>query len=297
MPNALEAHEGTLRTADMHGKTVQLPNPDTRRALRTAQLCNSEAVVRLTRASDIPTSVDNPELVAQRRREIVHAAVPLFVKHGFAATRMRDVAGSLNINIATIYQYIRTKEDILVLIYEEFYAEFCRFLAPERSHDSHLNAMRDLFYEYIALCERYRHYLLVFYRETRYFSSDLRQDVRASEQRNTDSFETLLVAGVEAGEFGCTEPEFVAHMIVGLGQQWIFKRWVLSEPFGLRGYADRAWDMIKRVLEPKPASDTARTGDLPGTVPDPGDGHARARPRRARTTPAGAAQPTGNSAR
>jgi AcrR family transcriptional regulator len=270
MPNALGANDEILPVADMHKNTAKLLSPVAMHPPGTAQSRNSEAVVRLTQASDIPSSVDNPELVAQRRREIVHAAVPLFVEHGFAATRMRDVAASLNVNIATVYQYIRTKEDILVLIYEEFYAEFHRFLEPRRSDDSRLNALRDLFYDFIELCERYRHYLLVFYRETRYFSPALRQDVRASEQRNTDSFEDLLVAGVEAGEFGCSEPTFVAHMIVGLGQQWIFKRWVLREPFGLRGYADRAWQMIERVLEPRPAPGASDAGGPPRNSFGPG---------------------------
>lgn len=272
--------DAAFRAADTDEDQAGTPGPHAA-VQPTPLLRGTQAMARLTRASDIPTSVDNPELVAQRRREIVEAAVPLFVEHGYAATRMRDIAANLNVNIATVYQYIRTKEDIFVLIYEVFYEEFCRFLAPDRFSDSWLNTVRDLFYAFIQLCEDYRHYLLVFYRETRYVSSALRQDIRASEQRNTDRFEDLLVAGVEAGEFGCDDPQFLAHMIVGMGQQWIFKRWVLSEPFGLRGYMDRAWDMVERIVQPRvPIS--ALSFDDSGTGHAQGEGRRHARQGRGR---------------
>ena len=43
-------------------------------------------------SKDITTQVKNPELVQRRHRQIVDAAVQLFIKHGFHKTTTRQIA-------------------------------------------------------------------------------------------------------------------------------------------------------------------------------------------------------------
>ena len=72
---------------------------------------------------DIPTQIKDPELVERRRRQIVDAAVQLFIKNGFHKTTTRQIAGAAGFSIGSLYEYIASKEDILYLVCDAIHAE------------------------------------------------------------------------------------------------------------------------------------------------------------------------------
>jgi len=51
--------------------------------------------------------------VSNTAERIIQASLELFAKKGFEATSIRDIALKVNINSATLYHYIRNKEDFL----------------------------------------------------------------------------------------------------------------------------------------------------------------------------------------
>jgi AcrR family transcriptional regulator len=56
-----------------------------------------------------------------RPRELLDAAMDLFVDKGFAAARAEDIAARAGVSKATLYLYFRSKEDLLnALIAERF---------------------------------------------------------------------------------------------------------------------------------------------------------------------------------
>jgi AcrR family transcriptional regulator len=50
----------------------------------------------------------------RRRHEIFDASVKLFLKNGFQETSMREIADAAGIGKSTLYDYFRTKDEILV---------------------------------------------------------------------------------------------------------------------------------------------------------------------------------------
>jgi len=71
----------------------------------------------------IPTQIKNPDLVAQRHRQIVDAAVQLFIEQGFHKTTTRQIARAAGFSIGSLYEYIASKEDILYLVCDAIHAE------------------------------------------------------------------------------------------------------------------------------------------------------------------------------
>ena len=53
------------------------------------------------------------EVVEEKRGRIEEAAKELFIKRGFHATSMRDIASAADTSLGNLYNYYRTKEDIL----------------------------------------------------------------------------------------------------------------------------------------------------------------------------------------
>jgi len=61
---------------------------------------------------------DKRFLREQKRKAILSEAARLFNVHGARATRLSDVAESLNLNKATLYYYIKSKDDLIFQTYQ-----------------------------------------------------------------------------------------------------------------------------------------------------------------------------------
>src|SRR5699024_12429716 len=66
----------------------------------------------------IISSIKDTELVEKRRAQIIKGALTLFKEKGFHRTTTREIAKACGFSIGTLYEYIRTKEDALYLVYE-----------------------------------------------------------------------------------------------------------------------------------------------------------------------------------
>ncbi len=56
------------------------------------------------------------EVISNRKHEIIDKATKLFQKQGYAATSMRDLAGIMGMEAASLYSHIKSKEEILQII-------------------------------------------------------------------------------------------------------------------------------------------------------------------------------------
>ena len=59
-----------------------------------------------------------------RKTEIITIAAQLFKEKGYSAVTMRDMAQAMNIKAASLYNHIKSKQEILVLIIIEIAEEF-----------------------------------------------------------------------------------------------------------------------------------------------------------------------------
>ena len=59
-----------------------------------------------------------------RKTEIITVAAQLFKEKGYSAVTMRDIAQAMNIKAASLYNHIKSKQEILVLIIIEIAEEF-----------------------------------------------------------------------------------------------------------------------------------------------------------------------------
>lgn len=59
-----------------------------------------------------------------RKTEIINCAAKLFKEKGYSAVTMRDIAHALDIKAASLYNHIKSKQEILVLIVLEIAEEF-----------------------------------------------------------------------------------------------------------------------------------------------------------------------------
>lgn len=197
---------------------------------------------------DVPTQIKNPELVVRRRRQIVDAAVQLFIEKGFHKTTTRQIAGAAGFSIGSLYEYVASKEDVLFLVCDAIHHEVERGVneALARTRDGEA-ALTEMIREYILVCDRMRDHLLLIYQETKSLPKQWRKRVLENEVRITNIFTNVLKKIARSGEMPTLDEcslELIAHNITVLGHMWTFRRWYLDRMFTIDQYIKIQTDFI-----------------------------------------------------
>ena len=116
--------------------------------------------------ANIPTTIKNPERVAHRRTELIEVATKLFLERGFHNTSIRDIVRACSFNIASLYMYVSSKEDILYLVALDLMNNIARELGETKlDPNSARKSLADGFASYCRICDRLRRPIRLLYRE------------------------------------------------------------------------------------------------------------------------------------
>jgi len=80
--------------------------------------------MRTKAARSVGANTKDPELVRDRREQLIRAALEVFQEKGFHTTTVRDIGRAAGLTQGTIYNYVRSKEDILFLVCDRVVAEY-----------------------------------------------------------------------------------------------------------------------------------------------------------------------------
>jgi AcrR family transcriptional regulator len=196
----------------------------------------------------IPTQIKNPDLVAQRHRQIVDAAVQLFIKQGFHKTTTRQIARAAGFSIGSLYEYIASKEDILYLVCDAIHAEVERGVSQAMTSASgDKNPLAEVIREYFLVCNRMSDHILLIYQETQSLPPRWRKKVLENEVRITGIFMEVLEHLISSGDLPRISErsmELVAHNISVLGHMWTFRRWFLARHYTIEDYIELQTEFI-----------------------------------------------------
>ena len=190
---------------------------------------------------EIQSSVKDKELIETRRKEIVNAAVDLFVRKGFHRTTIREIAKKFGMSVGTLYEYIRTKEDILILVCDYINTAVRVRVRPsvEITQDS-AKSLKNAIEIYYRIMDELQDYIIFLYQETKSLSHENRKYIFQSEEDMTNIFVEILRHGVKQGSFDIEEKNILltAHNIMVQGQMWAFRRWAIQKSYTLERYIE-----------------------------------------------------------
>jgi AcrR family transcriptional regulator len=152
-----------------------------------------------------------------RRRRIEDVASVLFRERGYAATSVRDIARALDVQGASLYAHVTSKEDVLWAIVDRAAA---RFEAAAAQADA--AASRGGATERIAALVRAHVTVItsdpgeasVFVHEWRSLSPDRRDQVAVRRDAYERRFRQVIADGMAAGEFALTDPAVAAAFLL-----------------------------------------------------------------------------------
>jgi AcrR family transcriptional regulator len=152
-----------------------------------------------------------------RRREIDDVATGLFHASGYAATSIRDIARALDIQGASLYAHVASKEDLLWTIVERAATAFER--AADRAEDETGGA--DAVERLAALVEAHVEVVTadperssVFVTEWRHLSGGRRAAFADRRDAYEARFRTTVADGIAVGVFAATDASLAATFIL-----------------------------------------------------------------------------------
>ncbi len=201
---------------------------------------------------EVETQIKNKELVKERRRQIVDAAVQLFVKHGYHKTTTRALAKATGLSIGSLYEYVSTKDDVLYLVCIAIHAEVEQGLKEALARTSQgREALVEIIREYFLVCNRMSDHVLLMYQVTHFLPQKWQKKVLEAELRITNLFIEAIHQLNESGKLPQIDDDtinLVSHNISVLGHTWAFRRWYFAKNISLEQFTERQTDFIMRFL-------------------------------------------------
>lgn len=182
-----------------------------------------QSVKRTTRTAKVDRSIDG-----DRRPELVAVAARLFRERGFEATSTQEIATEMKIRKATLYHYVRSKEDLLWMVVESPLRELVDNAAEILSPESEVPTMEKLTQAMVAHArsfeECYPDMFVITQEHGKALSPKRRKEFDAMREEYTSLFITAVDAGIAAGELRADlDPRLTVYAMLGM-LNWMF-RW------------------------------------------------------------------------
>lgn len=188
---------------------------------------------------------------ADKYRRILDAAIEVIAQHGYASSRVTDIASRARVADGTIYLYFHNKEELLM---EAINTSFAGFLTRARADLHHLHdpreRLRRMAFLHLSMLGGNRNLAIVFQTELRHSAKFLAQ---FSTKHLIDYFQLIRHEIREGQRLGLFRPDLsdkvAANCFFGALDEMVTS-WVLSEhDYPLGGAADAVVDVILKGLE------------------------------------------------
>lgn len=186
----------------------------------------------------VQTSIKDESLIKIRRQQIIKGAIKLFKEKGFHRATTRELAKAAGFSIGTLYEYIRTKEDVLYLVCDSIYEKVIDQVSDISANASTIQELKEAISQYYYLIHDMTDEFTIMYQETKALSKDALQYVLNKELKMVGLFEKILKNCAQAGEMQLPDKEIylLANHIVVQGQAWAFRKWALQKQFTIDDY-------------------------------------------------------------
>lgn len=189
-----------------------------------------------------------------KRTAVLQAAARLFVAHGYARTKLNDVARSLNITKPALYNYFNNKEDILFECYRMGHELVERHLAViETSEGTGLEQVGAFIRAYICEVMTVEFGMCIVRLDDGDLSASARAYVRERKRAVDRRLRALIRKGIEDGSIAPCDPKTAAFAVAG-ALNWIGHWYRAEGPWTPSHIADEFAAFLIQGLAARPAS-------------------------------------------
>ena len=163
-------------------------------------------------------------------KQIIDAAVVVIAENGYHQAQVSKIAKQAGVADGTIYLYFKNKEDILISMFQEKLGVFISNIDEEMARvTSAKEKMLVLIRKHFEILFEDKHLAIVTQLELRQSNKEIRYKINDVLKGYLKLVDSILVAGVEQGEFHeDLDVRLARHMVFGTLDE-IVTTWVMNE--------------------------------------------------------------------
>ena len=198
----------------------------------------------------IRNSIMRQSLLNARRKELIKAATEVFNRNGIKGFKVKDVTDLMDIGRGTLYEYIRTKNDIIFIVMEDTILKSIRYL---RNHTEDIKdpllKLKQAIHAHLQTTSSNSKILWAMYQESTPFNkSQFKKMCRLLDEYN-GIFREILEEGQKKGMFKVNDPYVLAHSITTMLNTWLIKKSFLKYEFSIPDYERKiGWIILQGCL-------------------------------------------------
>lgn len=186
---------------------------------------------------EVKSLVEDPELVARRRGQLVQAAITLFSRVGYYAATVKDIADEAGVSAGLVYQYVPDKQDLLFLallhIVQRNKQEIPAALEDVEDPLARLHISIEAYTRVIAANQQA---VLLTYRETKSLKPEYIERMKDLELETNALIADCVADCINAGYLANTNIELLVYRIITGAHAWALKHWRLPKIVSLDEY-------------------------------------------------------------
>lgn len=155
------------------------------------------------------------EELAKRRHKIFHRVVSVFVKKGFHETSMREIAESAGLGKSTLYDYFKTKDEILLYFFEDQIVELTE--AAQKIALQNLPAderLRQVMKTHLEFLQANKSLFMKLSLEAQRLKLESQKEIQKKRHAYQDLIRSLIEEGIREGAFRKVDPLLAARMLI-----------------------------------------------------------------------------------
>lgn len=182
------------------------------------------------------------------KADIITIASDLFSERGYHGTSMRDLAKTLDLQGASLYSHIKSKEEMLWEIVNHVADEFLRQVQAIPQAMPVEQRMAQLVRRHLSVIANELQYVTVFYQEWKFLDEPLREAIKGRRDAYEGYFRQTIEEGMQKGVFA-VEDAHLATVFVLSALNWTYHWFRPHGPMTIEQVANQYTTFVLRALE------------------------------------------------
>ena len=184
-----------------------------------------------------------------RRMELIEAASKVLKKNGIHGLKVKDVADRMNIGRGTLYEYIKTKNDILFIVMEDALKRSIQELREKTNGISDpLLKLKKAIHVHLCIASKNPEILWALYQESTPLSKTQFKKIFQYLNEYNGIFKKIIEEGGKEGIFDFIDSYLSAHSIATMLNTWLIKKNFLTYQFSIEDYEKKISGIILKGL-------------------------------------------------
>jgi TetR/AcrR family transcriptional regulator, cholesterol catabolism regulator len=180
----------------------------------------------------VKTRIKSTKLIDLRRKQIIDGAIKVFTAKGFHSATVREIADAAGLTMGSLYNYIRSKEDIIYIVYDyitkilrkEVVDAIAGISDPKEKLKVALRKNLNTIYEYQDV-------VMFIYKASTFLDKESLHEVLTRETEYVELFEDLLRGYFGENQVNESRIRLAADLMAYIPVIVTFRRWSLKRRF------------------------------------------------------------------